>query len=141
MRGKISILNYGPGISYPEAGDWDYEDGVMMRGMLKKESINLTALLMEIQETPGGNYQNFIADVNSSSSFMKAAIFSGSNIVGLMNRSARIKKINSLPLFNIILKDGRKLLASSEKSILRELLGFEGVNFKTWSQIEKDIKN
>ncbi len=141
MRGKISILNYGPDSSDPEAGDWDYENGVMMRGILKKESINLTALLMEIQETPGGNYPNFIAHVNSASSFLKAAILSGSNIVGLMNRSARIKKINSLPLFNIILKDGRKLLVSSEKSILRELLGFEGVNFKSWAQIEKEIKS
>lgn len=140
MRGIISILNFGPGFSDPESGDWDYENGIMLRGLLKRESINLAIQLKEIQETPGGAYRQFIAEVNSSKSFLKGAMLSGSNIVGLMSRSKKIRNINSLPLFSIILKDGRKLLASTDEQILNELLQFEGVEYKSWTEIEKNLK-
>ena len=140
MRGIISILNFGSGLSDREGGDWNYENGIMMRGLLKKESINLATQLKEIHETPGGAYRQFIAEVNSSKSFLKGAMLSGSNIVGLMSRSAKIRDINSLPLFSIILKDGRKLLASTDKQILNEILKFEGVEYKSWAEIEKNIK-
>jgi len=55
MKGKFSILSFASivGSRESEEGDWNYENGIITRGVLRKKSINLATQLKEIKEISG----------------------------------------------------------------------------------------
>ena len=141
MKGKFSILRFGPiGDVDPEVGTWTYDNGVIIRGLLRKKSLNLKFLLKNIEGIPDGIYRTFIADSNASSSFYWGGLLSGGNaIVGMIARSSKIKKITRSELFQMNFKDGRVLLASTDKDILKELISLSGVMYIPSKETEKTI--
>jgi hypothetical protein len=146
MKGEITVVNEAINLrafviekSSPECGKWNYDNGVLMRGFINKEVINLVALLSEIQHAPD-YIKNGFAGMEGLNSFTGASFLAGGNtIVGLMARSSRTKKIQNSVCYWAVLKDGRKLLFSSDVDICNELLRIPGVIFKTQDQCQAEI--
>lgn len=146
MKGEITVLNEALNFqvfkiekSSPECGKWNYDSGVLMRGLIRKEVINLVALLSEIHHAPDGikNYASMIEGMNS---FKRGSFLAGGNtIAGLMARSSKTKRIQNSVCYRAVLKDGRKLLFSSNVDICNELLKIPDVIFKTQEQCQTEI--
>ena len=142
MKGQFLILKFGPiGDSDPEVGKWSYEDGVISRGLIKRNLINLALTLDHLEDLPGGNYREFIAESNADAAFFKGAILSGTNVIGgMLARSSRIKKLLNMEMFKMIFKDSRIMLGCSDSNILSNLLKLSGIKYIPWSEIEKSIE-
>jgi len=147
MNGEILVVNENLFQSFgdreksnPECGKWKYADGVMMRGLFRKEAINLAVLLAEIHHAPD-HLKELYGDSEGGSAFGAAGMMSGGNtIVGLIARSATSKRIGSSVVFRAIFKDGRNLMCSTTRAIFEELKGMSGVRFKTQEQFLADAE-
>ena len=147
MRGEVLVLNesidlsvFGNKKSAPECGKWQYDSGVLMRGLIRKEAINLPLLLSEIHHAP-----DYIKEANANfeglRSFEKGGMLAGGNtIVGLMTKSSKERNINNSVAFWVLLKDGRKLLLSTNSDIFDELRRIGGVKFKSKEQCTVEIE-
>lgn len=147
MKGEITVVNEAINLrafaienSSPECGKWTYDGGVLMRGFIKKEIINLASLLSEIQHAPD-YIKNGLAGMEGLNAFTGASFIAGGNtIVGLMARASKTKSIQNSVCYWAVLKDGRKLLFSSNVDICNELLRIPGVTFKTQDQCQAEIE-
>jgi len=131
MEGKFSILSFASiaGSRESEEGDWNYENGVITRGLLRKKSINLATQLKEIQEI-SGVIRTLVIDAGSSDSYWKGAIFSGGSVLaGMLTQLSKERKLGASAVFRIVLKNGKDFNVSTDQSILKELMELSGVKF------------
>jgi hypothetical protein len=131
MKGTVTIASFtGGGMirdDNPIRGKWQYNNGVLVRGVLRRETFNLSSKIKAIRHCDH-EWKKIAADDIANGSFMKAALMAGGNtIVGLATVSIKKKNIMKSELFDVLLKDGTQFICITDKVILREMMNFEGV--------------
>ena len=137
MKGKFSILSFSSiaGPRDKEEGDWVYENGVISRGIIFKQSLNLAYEVKEVHELPG-TMRTLVIDAASSGSFYTGASIAGGNVLaGMLCAYAKENKLDTSMVFTMVMKIGKHFNVSTQLSIFNELIELSGVPFITTEQL------
>lgn len=129
MNGRISVVRYPIVTNYknPLMGEWTYQDGIMRRGLIRKEVLDLRNLLQEVAISPEA-IQLLVAEQAAGSAYYRTGAFTGANVVAGAVASSRTKKrISDSVVFDANLRDGRHFLGVSSQAVYDEIRSFDGV--------------
>ena len=131
MKGTLTITAFsGGGLvedDNPLRGKWQYDDGILVRGLIKKQTFNLASKIKAIR-IMHDNWKKIVVDDIANNSFMKAGIMAGGNtIAGLAAVSIKKKSILRSEIFDVFLKDGTQFVCITDKLVFREIMSFDGV--------------